>query len=88
MKVCTTYGVKGTISEYERHTIRLRLHGGRVNKAKRAALLIQLPVGLEYDSKGNVALSADKAVSNAIALVFSKFAEFGSATSSHTVVPT
>ena len=73
-------GVKGTIFEYEMYSIKLRLHGGRVNKAKRGALLMPLPAGLEYDSKGDVALAADKAISNAIALVFTKFSELGSAT--------
>ena len=73
-------GVKGTIFEYEMHSIKLRLHGGRVSKAKRGALLMPLPAGLDYDSKGDVALSADKTISNAIALVFTKFAELGSAT--------
>ena len=71
-------GIKGTISEFELHSIKLRLRGGRESKALRGELRTLLPVGLEYDAKGGIALHGNAAVSKAVALVFPKFAELGS----------
>src|SRR5215467_6834299 len=41
-------GLKGTMSEAERYMLRARLQGGILNQAHRAALKLQLPVGLVY----------------------------------------
>jgi DNA invertase Pin-like site-specific DNA recombinase len=42
-------GLKGTISEVELYQIRARLDRGKLNKAKRGALKLGLPVGMDWD---------------------------------------
>jgi DNA invertase Pin-like site-specific DNA recombinase len=41
-------GLKGTMSEAELYVLRARLQGGILNKAKRGALKLHLPVGFRY----------------------------------------
>lgn len=53
-------GLKGTMSEAELHVLRARLRGGIVNKARRGELWITPPIGLVYDSQGEVILDPDK----------------------------
>jgi len=73
-------GLKGTISEAELHMIRQRLDGGIRNKAKRGELRRGLPVGLVWgEGDGDVLLDPDEAVRGAIATIFERFAELGSA---------
>jgi DNA invertase Pin-like site-specific DNA recombinase len=73
-------GLKGTISEAELHMIRQRLDGGIRNKAKRGELRRGLPVGLVWgEADGEVRLDPDEAVRGAIAAIFERFSELGSA---------
>ena len=73
-------GLKGTISEAELHMIRQRLDGGIRNKAKRGELRRGLPVGFVWgEEDGDVLLDPDEAVRGAIATIFERFAELGSA---------
>jgi DNA invertase Pin-like site-specific DNA recombinase/predicted DNA-binding transcriptional regulator AlpA len=72
-------GLKGTISEAELHLIKGRLIAGMRHKAAKGELRVVLPAGYEYDAGGQPALSADEAVREAIATVFRRFAELGSA---------
>ncbi len=72
-------GLKGTMSEAELHLIRSRLTLGLQHKAARGELKIPLPVGLDYDEDGQVAVSADEAVREAIGCIFRRFTELGSA---------
>jgi DNA invertase Pin-like site-specific DNA recombinase len=72
-------GLKGTMSEAELHLIRARLNGGLRNKAARGELEINLPVGLDRDSDGRVALCADEQVRHAIDRVFGLWQRLGSA---------
>ena len=75
-------GLKGTMSEAELHLIRSRLTAGLKHKAARGQLRQGLPVGLDYDTgdTGNaVILCPDEAVREAIATVFRRFDELGSA---------
>jgi DNA invertase Pin-like site-specific DNA recombinase len=73
-------GLKGTISEAELHMIRQRLVGGARNKAKRGELRRGLPVGFVWgEGDGDVLLDPDEAVQGAIATIFERFAELGSA---------
>jgi DNA invertase Pin-like site-specific DNA recombinase len=73
-------GLKGTISEAELHMIRQRLDGGIRNKAKRGELRRGLPVGFVWgEEDGDVLLDPDEAVYGAIATIFERFAELGSA---------
>ena len=73
-------GMKGTISEAELHMIRQRLDGGIRNKAKRGELRRGLPVGRVWgEEDGEVLLDGDEAVRGAIAAIFARFGELGSA---------
>jgi DNA invertase Pin-like site-specific DNA recombinase len=72
-------GLKGTMSEAELHLIRARLDGGLRNRAARGELEINLPVGLERDPDGRVALCADEQVRHAIDRVFCLWQRLGSA---------
>ena len=71
-------GIKGTISEAELHSLRLRLDAGRLSKAKRGELVHHLPTGLVRDSDGQVHFDPDVSVQDRIRLVFQKFFELES----------
>jgi len=71
-------GLKGTMSEAELHSLRLRLDAGRLSKAKRGELIQPLPTGLVRDANGNVEFDPDESVRQRIRLVFTKFMELGS----------
>jgi len=72
-------GLKGTMSEVELHLIRSRLNGGLWEAARKGDLRTHLPVGFVYDGDGRISITPDEAIKQAIALIFSKFAELGSA---------
>ena len=72
-------GLKGTMSEAELHVMRARLHGGLINKARRGELRIQLPVGLTYDTEGNVILDPNQRVQDAVRFLFETFSRTESA---------
>jgi DNA invertase Pin-like site-specific DNA recombinase len=72
-------GLKGTLSEAELHSIRLRLDAGRLSKARRAELVQHLPTGLLRDANGVPQVDPDRSVQDRIRLVFDKFRELGSA---------
>src|SRR6266487_4022068 len=72
-------GLKGTISEAELHLLKGRLIAGMRHKAAKGELRVALPAGLEYDQDGRPVVCADEAVREAIATVFRRFAELGSA---------
>jgi DNA invertase Pin-like site-specific DNA recombinase len=72
-------GLKGTMSEAELHLIRSRLTAGLGHKAAKGELRHGLPVGFDYDHDGRVVISPDEAVTEAIATVFRRFEELGSA---------
>jgi DNA invertase Pin-like site-specific DNA recombinase len=73
-------GLKGTMSEAELHVLRQRLEGGIRNKAARGELRRGLPIGLVWgEDDGEVLLDPDEAVRAAIAVIFERFAELGSA---------
>jgi DNA invertase Pin-like site-specific DNA recombinase len=72
-------GLKGTLSEAELHSLRLRLDAGRLSKAGRGELVQHLPTGLVRDADGVAHLDPDQSVRDRIRLVFTKFEELGSA---------
>ena len=72
-------GLKGTMSQAELHFIRVRLLGGKINKAKRGELRFPLPVGFCYDDEDRICVDADEQVRSAIQLLFRIFQETGSA---------
>ena len=63
---CTTYGVKGTLSEFELQGIKARLVGGQRSAAARGALKMRLPVGLAYNDRDEVVFDPDRSVVDAI----------------------
>ena len=72
-------GLKGTLSEAELHLIRSRLTEGLRHKAARGELKQGLPVGLDYDEDDRVIITPDEAAREAIATVYRRFDELGSA---------
>lgn len=71
-------GLKGTLSEAELHSLRLRLDAGRLSKAKRGELVHHLPTGYVRDDEGQAQFDPDVSVQERIRLVFRQFAELGS----------
>src|SRR2546430_1916852 len=72
-------GMKGAMSEAELHVLRARLRGGILNQAQRAALKLQLPVGLVYAEDETVRLTPDVQVQQAFQVLFATFKRTGSA---------
>ncbi len=72
-------GLKGTLSEAELHSIRMRMDAGRLSKAGRGELVQHLPTGYVRDAAGVVRLDPDQSVQDRIRLAFDKFRELGSA---------
>jgi DNA invertase Pin-like site-specific DNA recombinase len=73
-------GLKGALSEAELHVLRARLRGGILNKARRGALKLPLPVGFQYREDGQIMLAADQQIQQTIRLFFEAFRRTGSAT--------
>lgn len=65
--------LKGTMSEAELHWLRLRLVGGRLNKARRGELWLKPPTGYVWRERA-LALDPDEAVRAAVRVVFERFA--------------
>lgn len=65
--------LKGTMSEAELHWLRLRLAGGRLNKARRGELWFTPPTGYVWNG-GALELDPDEAVQRAVRVVFERFA--------------
>jgi DNA invertase Pin-like site-specific DNA recombinase len=72
-------GLKGTMSEFELNLLRQRCQEAIRQKARRGELQFALPVGYRWAPNGKVEMDPDRRVQQAIELVFSKTAEFGSA---------
>lgn len=68
-------GLKGTMSQAEMHLIKARLHGAKLNKAKRGELRFPIPVGYIYDDEGTITFDPDAQVCHVIELLFSVFKE-------------
>src|SRR5215469_9249187 len=72
-------GLKGTMSEAELFVLRARLQGGILNKARRGALKLPLPIGLCYTDSDCIALDPDLQVQATMREVFQRFQHTGSA---------
>jgi DNA invertase Pin-like site-specific DNA recombinase len=72
-------GLKGTMSEAELYVLRARLQGGILNKARRAALKLHLPVGFCYAEDDRMILDPDRQVQDTIRFLFRTFQRMGSA---------
>src|SRR5438876_1742784 len=72
-------GLKGTMSEAELYVLRARLQGGILNKARRAALKLHLPIGFCYTEDDRIVLDPDHQVCETIEFLFRTFRRTGSA---------
>lgn len=72
-------GLKGTMSQAELHLIRGRLHGAKINKAKKGELRFPIPVGFVYNDEGSITFDPDAQVCHIIRLIFEVFKEKQSA---------
>ena len=71
-------GLKGTFAQAELHIIRARLHGGKLNKARKGELKFPLPVGYVYEGD-EIVLDPDQEVQGAVRTVFELFEREASA---------
>ena len=65
-------GMKGTFAQAELHIIRARLHGGKLNKARKGELHFALPVGFVFEDN-KIAIDPDQEVQGAVRTVFELF---------------
>jgi DNA invertase Pin-like site-specific DNA recombinase len=72
-------GLKGTLSEAELYALKTRLHGGRLNKARKGTLVQMLPVGLVRTRDGRVTVDPHLDVQTTVRTVFTQFDRLGSA---------
>ena len=71
-------GMKGTFSEMELSTLRLRSEEALRRKAQRGELFMNVAVGYVRVDHDGIGMDPDQRVREAVALVFRKFAELGS----------
>src|SRR3954452_16586054 len=71
-------GLRGTMSEVELFTMRNRLERGKLHKAERGELVLNVPCGYLKLSTGEVVLEPDEQARSAVQLSFDKFDELGS----------
>ena len=75
---CTTYGMKGALSEMELSTLRQRSYEALRQKARRGELFLNVAVGYVKVRRDRIEQDPDRRVQAALDLVFRKFAEFQS----------
>ena len=71
-------GMEGTMSDAERHLMRLRLFGGKLHKDKKGELGFPPPTGYVFDG-GALCFDPDEQVRSAVQLLFTRFPLEGSA---------
>lgn len=72
-------GLKGTLFSAELHILHARMRGGLLNKARRGALALRLPVGFRRLSDGTVVQDPDEQVRTTLQTLFEQFALLRSA---------
>jgi DNA invertase Pin-like site-specific DNA recombinase len=72
-------GLKGTLSEWERHTMKARMHAGLLQKAERGELALSLPTGLVRNGRGEVIKIPNQEAQARLSLVFETFLQCRSA---------
>ena len=72
-------GRKGTLSEWERHTMKARLTAGLLHKAERGELALQLPTGLVRNGQGKVIKLPNQEAQARLSLGFETFLQCRSA---------
>src|SRR3954454_15405288 len=71
-------GLSGTMSEVELFTMRNRLERGKLHKAERGELVLDVPCGYVKLPTGEVAFDPDEQARSTVRLAFEKFDELGS----------
>ena len=72
-------GIRGQVAEIEMDTSIKRMTSARWSKAERGELDLIPPAGYDLDELGRTVKTSDERVAHAVGMVFSKFAELGSA---------
>lgn len=72
-------GLKGTLSEAELYTLKTRLQGGRLNKARQGELAQILPVGFVRTPDHRVQLDPHSDVQATLRVIFEQFDRLGTA---------
>jgi DNA invertase Pin-like site-specific DNA recombinase len=72
-------GLKGTLSEWERHTMKARLTAGLIHKATRGELALTLPTGLVRNGQGTVHKIPNQEAQARLSLVCETFLQCRSA---------
>src|SRR5437870_13490018 len=72
-------GLKGTLSEWERHTMKARLTAGLIHKATRGEFALTLPTGLVRNGQGTVLKMPNQEAQARLSLVFETFVQCRSA---------
>jgi hypothetical protein len=72
-------GLKGTLSAWERHTMKARLTAGLIHKAQRGEFALPLPTGLVRNGQGKVLKMPNQEAQARLALVFETFLQCRSA---------
>ena len=75
---CTTYGMKGTLSEMELATLHQRAQTALRHKAQRGALFASVAVGYVKLGREGIAMDPDQRIREAVSLVYRKFTELRS----------
>src|SRR5260221_8096650 len=70
-------GLKGTLFAAELHILRARMRGGLLNKARRGALVLRLPVGYRRLRDGTVVFDPDEQVRTTLQTLFAQFSQPG-----------
>jgi DNA invertase Pin-like site-specific DNA recombinase len=72
-------GLKGTLSEWERHTMKARMTAGLIQKAERGELALILPTGVVRNGRGQVIKIPNQEAQARLSLVFETFLQCRSA---------
>ncbi|MCY2983975.1 MAG: recombinase family protein [Planctomycetota bacterium] len=70
-------GLKGIISELELHTMKVRMERGKLNKAQRGEMFLDVPVGYVLDEHGLPQFDPDDSAKRVMAQFFSLFERMG-----------
>jgi DNA invertase Pin-like site-specific DNA recombinase len=72
-------GLKGTMSEFELSLMRQRAQEALLQKIQRGEVLWRVPIGYRRTEDNRIEITPDRQIQDAVAGVFRKFAELGSA---------
>jgi DNA invertase Pin-like site-specific DNA recombinase len=74
-------GLKGQFADAELYWMRLRLHGGKMSKARRGEIVFTSPTGYVWGDDGRLCFDPDEQVQRVVQIIFERFRLDGSASS-------